>query len=1035
MTLPELCIRRPVFATVLSLVIVLVGLVCFQRLGVRQFPAIDPPVVTVETHYPGASASIIETQVTEVLENSLAGIEGVDYMSSSSREEVSQITLTFLLSRDPGDATSDVRDRVSRVRGALPREVLDPVVQKTEADARPVMWIAIYSDTQAPLALTDYAERYIKDRLAALPGVAYVRVFGAHYSMRLWLDPERLAAYGMTPQDVEDALTRQNVEIPAGRIESRQREFTVTSESDLRTEEQFNNLILRDSGGFLVRLKDVGHAKLGPDNSRFKTRYNGHDCTGLGIIKQATANPLEIAKAARAEMAKVAEGLPSDVHFEIPYDQSLFIRASIDNVYEAISEAVVLVVLIIFFFLRTFRATIIPLVTIPVSLIGACIFMVALGFTINTLTLLAAVLAIGLVVDDAIVMLENVFRHIEAGEPPMQAALKGAREIAFAIIAMTLTLAAVYAPVGFQPGTTGKLFTEFAWTLAGAVLVSGFVALTLTPMMCSKLLVRQEKHGRVYNWIEDFINGITQGYHRLLRSLLEYKLVVLAVGAVVAATGIFLGTQLKRELAPTEDQGLFIGMFQAPEGATLEYTDGYARRLEKIYASVPEINRYFVAVGFPVDVTSGLSFVRVTDWKDRERSIFDITKELQPRMFAGIPGVMAFPITPAAFGVNFLGKPVSVMVLTTDSFESLAAMMEKLVKRVSETPGMQNVEADLKLNKPQLRVEINRDKAAAMGVSPLVVGRALETLLGGRQVTRFKREGQQYDVLVQLQDIDRTNPNDLNRIYVRSQDGHMAGLANLINLRETVAPRDLPHFNQLRAAQISANLAPDSGLATGDGLRIIEQAVHEELPGTVQLDYSGQAREFKTASSGMVFIFSLALIFIFLVLAAQFESFLSPFIIMLTVPLSMAGALSALWLLDLFFHLGWAESGGSNNIYSQVGLVTLIGLITKHGILIVEFGNQLQLSGREKRAAIVEAATLRLRPILMTTGAMVLGAVPLALADGAGAESRKQIGVAIVGGLLVGTLFTLFVIPAVYDLLAGKPRHSEDEEREPVPVK
>ena len=1020
MTLPELCIRRPVFATVLSLAIVLVGLVCFTRLAVRQYPAIDPPVVTVETHYPGASAAIMESQVTEVLENSLAGIEGVDFMSSSSREEVSQITLTFSLSRDPGEATSDVRDRVSRARGQLPRDVLDPVVQKTEADARPVMWIALYSDTIDPLALTDYVERNIKDRLQGLPGVAYVRIFGAHYNMRLWLDPERLAAYGMTPADVEDALTRQNVEIPAGRIESNAREFTVTSQTDLRTEAQFNDLILRDRGTFLVRLKDVGYAKLGADNSRFRTRYNGHPCTGMGLIKQSTANPLEIASAARAEMEKIAAALPGDVKYEIPYDQSLFIRASIDNVYEAIGEAMVLVVLIIFFFLRTFRATLIPLVTIPVSLVGACIFMVALGFTINTLTLLAAVLAIGLVVDDAIVMMENIFRHIEHGLPPAQAALKGAREIGFAIIAMTLALAAVYAPVGFQPGVTGKLFTEFAWTLAGAVLVSGFVALTLSPMMCSLLLRHEPKHGRAYNAIEGFINGMTRGYHNLLARLLDRRALVLGVGFGVAVVGIGIGTTLKHELAPTEDQGLFIGFFQGPEGSTLDYTDSYARKLEKIYSEVPEITKAFVAVGFPVDVTGGISFVRVKPWNERKRSIFEITKELQPKMFGGIPGVMAFPITPGAFGVSPLGKPVSVQIMTTEPYESLARMMGTLVAKVSANPGILNVESDLKLNKPQLRVELNRDKAAAMGVNPLEVGRALETLLGGRQVTRFKREGEQYDVTVQLQNIDRTNPADLNRIYVRAEKGAMVGLANVISMREAVAPRDLAHFNQMRSATLSAS--PGPGVSLGEALKAVEQAVREDLPATVQVDYSGQSREFKSASSGMVFTMALALVFIFLVLAAQFESFLSPFIIMLTVPLSMAGAMMAL-----------KAAGCTNNIYSQVGLVTLIGLITKHGILIVEFSNQLQAAGKTKREAVLEAATLRMRPILMTTGAMVLGAVPLALAHGAGSESRQQIGWAIVGGLLVGTLFTLFVIPAVYDLVARKPR--EEIVEDPVAVK
>jgi multidrug efflux pump len=1018
MQLPEICIRRPVFATVMSLVVVLVGWVCYDRLTTREYPNIDPPVVTVDTLYPGASAAIMESQITQVLEDALAGLEGVDIMTSISREQFSQITLTFLLSRDPESAASDVRDRVARARGALPREVTDPVVQKTEADAQPILYIAFSSERHSRLELTDYADRHVKDRLQSLQGVAFVRVFGQLYNMRLWLDPERLAAYGLTPQDVESALQRQNVEIPAGRIEGVTREFTVTSETDLRTEEQFNDLIIVDRGGFLIRLRDVGYAEIGPGNERFSARFRGDEAIALGIVKQATANPLDVSRLIREEVERVKEALPQGMKVEVAYDSSIFIQASIDNVYRTILEAIVLVVLIIFFFLRNFRATLIPLVTIPVSLIGACIFMVAFGFSINTLTLLAAVLAIGLVVDDAIVMLENIYRHMEKGLSAREAAIKGSREIAFAIVAMTLTLAAVYAPIGFQPGTTGKLFTEFAWTLAGAVLISGFVALTLSPMMCSLLLKHETKHGVVYNGIENFIHALTQGYRRLLGFCLRHKWVPLSIGTAVAASSVLLWNALDRELAPMEDRGIFLGIYVAPEGATLQYTDGYARILESFYEQVPEVNRYFVITGFPV-VTNGISFVRLVDWKERQRSVFEVTQELAPKMFAGAPGVMAFPVTPASLGQSFFGKPVSVVIQTTESYEALAQMMDRLLNRIRETPGFLNPESDLKLNKPQLRIELNRDKAAAMGVNPLEVGRALETMLGGRQVTRFKREGKQYDVLVQLQGVDRSNPADLHRIYVRGDTGNMVGLANVINVQETVAPRELNHFNQLRAATLTANLAPE--LALGDALDKVEQIVRDELPATVQIDYSGQSREFKTASAGMTLIFALALAFIFLVLAAQFESFLSPFIIMLTVPLSVAGALLALNL-----------TGGSNNIYSQVGLVTLIGLITKHGILIVEFANQLQIAGKSKLEAVTEAATLRLRPILMTTGAMVLGAVPLALATGAGAESRQQIGWVIVGGLLVGTLFTLFVIPAVYALIARRPRLADEAQTQPA---
>jgi multidrug efflux pump len=1006
MGLPELCVRRPVFATVLSLVVTLVGIVCAQRLTVREYPNIDPPVVNVETFYPGAAASIVETQVTKVLEDALAGIEGVDVMTSVSREESSQITVTFLLERDPESAASDVRDRVARARGNLPVEVREPVVQKSEADAQPVIFIAFSSDRHDPMDITDFADRRVKDRVQSLPGVAQVRIFGGRrYSMRLTLDPERLASRGLTPADVEDALRRQNVEVPAGRIESSQREFTVSTETDLRTEAQFNDLILFERDGYLVRLSDVGHARIMPDEERFTSRYKGRDAVALAVIKQSTANPLVLSDALMQELPRIRESLPEGMSVELAYDSAMFIRASIRNVFETIAEAVVLVMLIIFLFLRSGRATLIPLVTIPVSLLGACALMLALGFSINTLTLLAAVLAVGLVVDDAIVMLENIYRHIEEGVPPFKAAIQGSREIGFAIVAMTLTLAAVYAPIGFQPGVTGKLFTEFAWALAGAVVVSGFVALTLSPMMCSRLLRHETRHGAVYNSIENFLNGMTRGYTRVLRASLNRRAMMVTLGMLIAIGGGWLFTTLKPELSPTEDRGLIIGVYVAPEGATVHYTDRYARKLEQFYSEVPEINRYFVITGFPV-VTQGISFVRVVDWPLRERSIFEVQKELQPKMFAGAPGVIAFPILPPSLGQSGLSKPISVVVQSTRSYEELQEMMDRLAQRVGNIPGLVNIETDLKLNKPQLRVDLDREKAADMGVSPLDVGRALETLLGGRQVTRFKRGGEEYDVVVKLADIDRNNPRDLNRIYVRGVDGNMVGLANVLSFRESVAPKELNHFNQLRAATLTANLEPT--LTQGEALKLIEQVTREELP-EVQLDYSGSSREFLRSSSGIVLTMALSLIFIYLVLSAQFESFIDPFIILLTVPFAMAGAFLAL-----------ALTGNTWNIYSQVGIVTLIGLISKHGILIVEFANQQQAAGRDKLEAVIHAATLRLRPILMTTGAMVLGAVPLAFADGAGAESRAAIGWCIVGGLLVGTLFTLFVIPTVYVLLARR---------------
>jgi multidrug efflux pump len=1003
MILSDVCIRRPVLATVLSLVVALIGLVAYARLAVREYPNIDPPVVTVDTRYPGASAEIVETQIAQVLEESLAGIEGVRFITSVNRQEQSQITVTFRLGRAPDAAAADVRDRVSRVRNKLPQEIDEPLIQKVEADAQPIIYLAFYSDRHSALEITDHADRHVKDQLQTLPGVAEARLFGdRRYAMRVWLDPERLAAFSVTPQDVEAALRSQNVEVPSGRIESVAREFTVLSETDLRTPAQFENLIIRRDRGYLVRLKDVGRASLGALDERRVARYRGNLTIALGVVKQATANPLDVSLALRREMPRVLATLPEGMKAEIAYDKSEFIEASIKNVRTTVGEAVVLVVAIIFVFLRSFRATLIPLVTIPVSLLGAAALMYALGFSINTLTLLAMVLAIGLVVDDAIVVLENIHRHIENGLSPIEAGFRGAKEIGFAVVAMTLTLAAVYIPIGLMEGTTGRLFTEFAWALAGAVLVSGFVALTLSPMMCSRMLSRETHANRVSTAVGEAIDRLIALYRRSLGYALERRAVVLGIGAAVALGGGALFTQLRSELAPFEDQGVVVTVVVAPEGATIGYTASYIRDIEEIYRTVPEVNRYFVVAGFPT-VAQGIAFVRTVPWEKRKRTQFQIAQSVAPSLFA-IPGVLAFPVHAPPLGQNIRSKPVEFVVLTSQSYEALAGMMDALMARARTYPGLINVESDLKLNAPQIRINVDRDKAAEIGVDVEAIGRTLETMLGGRQVTRFKREGKQYDVVVQVGDLDRRNPDDLSRIHVRARSGEMVPLSGLVRLEERVAPQSLNHFNQLRSATLTATLAP--GFTLGDALAFLEKSADQVLPPTARIDYGGQSREFKESSAGLTMTFALALAFIYLVLAGQFESFTDPFIIMLTVPFSMAGALLALKL-----------AGGTLNIYSQVGLVTLIGLITKHGILIVEFANQIRDKGTGTVAAVIESAALRLRPILMTTGAMVLGAVPLALASGAGAESRRQIGWVIVGGLLVGTLFTLYVVPAVYTLV------------------
>jgi len=1022
MQLPELCIKRPVFATVLSLMIVLIGVISFQRLTVREYPKIDTPVVSVRTVYKGASPQVMESQITQPLEDSISGIEGVRSVKSVSREEVSQITVEFVLERNVDAASNDVRDRVARVRAVLPAAADDSVVSKIEADAQAILWMRLSSEKHSQLELSDYADRYVADRMKTLPGVASVIIGGERrYAMRLWIDRDRLAAYGLTPVDIENGLRRQNVEIPSGRIESSQREFTVLTEADLRTPAQFDDMILTEVRGYPVRLRDVGRAELGALDERNRLRVNGNPAVGLGVVKQSTANTLSVANAAKQEMKRLQGVLPAGMLLQVAFDSSVFIERSIEGVYRTMAEAVLLVMLVIFVFLRSFRATLIPFVTIPVSLIGAFFFLFLMGFSVNVLTLLGLVLAIGLVVDDAIVVLENCHRHIELGKEPRQASIDGSREIAFAVVAMSLTLAAVFAPLGFMTGNTGRLFTEFALTVAAAVAVSGVVALTLTPMMCSKILKAHESHGRLYQAMERFFQAMNAFYRRSLGVVLARWWVVALVFALVSASAALLYRSLKSELSPLEDRGFFLALVVAPEGASLDYTDGYMREMEGMFAKVPEIKSYFtvVAPGLerPNPVNFGIAFSQLAPWEERSRKTQQITAELGPKFF-GMPGVLAFPVNPPSLGQSFRNPPVQ-FVVQANSYEALEKMTDALVARARQSKALANPDTDLRLNKPQLAVEIDREKAASMGIDVETIGRTLETMLGGRQVTRFKKEGKQYDVIVQLEAKDRDTPTDLTSIFVRARDGRLVQLSNLVQLRETVGPKELNHFNRLRAAILSANVTP--GYTLGEALQTLEAAAREVLDASARTELDGPSREFKESGAALLVTFVLALAFIYLVLAAQFESFRSPFVIMLTVPLAMTGALAALKL-----------SGGTLNVYSQIGLVMLIGLITKHGILIVEFANQLREKGMRAADAVIEAATLRLRPILMTTGAMVLGALPLALATGAGAEARQPIGWVIVGGLALGTVFTLYVIPTAYLLLSGEHRRTAVPEHAPA---
>ena len=925
MRISETSIRRPVFATVMSLLLVLVGLVSFGKLSLREYPRIDEPVVTVSTRLVGASSEVIETQVTKPLEDSIAGIDGVDILTSISRSEQSQITVRFKLEKNPDDAAADVRDRVSRVRGRLPAAVDEPVVAKVEADATPTIWLAFTSDTLDPLQITDLVNRVVKPRLQTVPGVADVQIGGDRkYSMRVWLDADRLAAYKLTVQDVEDALRRQNLEVPAGRIESQQREFNVTARTDLNTVPQFGEVALKQVNGFTVRLKDVARIEEAAASERSRVRLNGVPSVSLGVIRQATANPLEVSAGVRAMLPRLQQDLPDAIRVMPANDNSIFIDRSIKSVYTTIAEAVVLVALVVFVFLRTLRASVIPLVTIPVSLIVAFALMAAAGFTVNTLTLLALVLAIGLVVDDAIVVLENIFRHIEEGLEPFQAALKGAKEIGFAVVAMTLTLAAVFAPLAFTPGRTGRLFTEFALTLAGAVIVSGFVALTLTPMMCSKLLRHNPKPTRFDQGMERVLVWISDRYASLLRFALRQRWLVVLVMLASGGYSWWLFSHAKSELAPLEDRGVIFMPVSAPDGSTLEFTSRYLDAIERITSGYPEFDRRFLFAGGST-VSQATAIMRTVDWADRSISTQELARKLQPQL-AGLPGITVFPVTPPSLGQGFRERPINYVIVTSDSYANLARVTQEFMAALAKNPGFVQPDNDLRLNKPEVFLEVDRERAADLGVSVDQVARTVETMLGGRNVTRYKRDAEQYDVIVQTDAAGRTTPEHIEKLFVRGRNDTMIPLASLVKVREAVSPRELNHFNQRRSVSITANLAP--GYALGEALAFMDKTASEILPMGYATELNGVSREYKSSSGALGVVFVLALLFIFLVLAAQLESFIDHFVIML--------------------------------------------------------------------------------------------AVPLALATGAGAESRQQIGWVIVGGMSFGTLLTIFVVPTMYTLFARK---------------
>jgi len=1010
MKLSHTSIRRPVFASVMSLTIVLFGIIAYTRLPIREYPDIDPPIISVISLYRGASASVVETEITNLLEEQFATLEGVKTITSSSREQGSVITIEFELNRNVDEAANDVRDRVSRVRGSLPREIDDPIVSKVDANAQPIVWIALYSTKHNGLELTDVADRILKERIQRLSGVGSVIIGGERrYAMRVWLDPLRMAAHNLTTRDVEDAIRRENAEIPAGRVEGHEREFAVRTRGELASPEEFGAIIVTGSETGTVRLRDIAEVTVGAEDERTVARYNGESAVGLGIVKQSRASTVDVATEIRAALPELEQLLPGGMKLSVAYDSSTFIVESIDQVIETLLIAMCLVVLVVFVFLKSLRATAIPSLAIPISIMGALAAAYFAGFTINILTLLALVLAIGLVVDDAIVVLENIYRHMEMGKSRMQAALDGSKEIGFVVIATTIALVAVFVPLAFLTGSVGRLFNEFGISLAVAVLVSGFVALTLTPMLSSRML--RPLHGTGTGWaaqsFDRFFEWLNAVYERTVRTALRYRWLTIAGAATAIIISVLLFRNIPSELVPVEDRGIGFGIVIAPEGATLDYTDRYMRQIESRLLALPERRGLFTAVGLgfggPGRVTNGILFLALKPRNERERSQQEIVQQLFPALIS-IPGVLAFVINPPSLGGRFSSNPVEY-VLQAESYEALSQGLGIMMAEASKLGYLINLDSDLRLNKPQLDITIDRERAAGLGASVTEIGTTLETFLGGRVVTNFKRGTKQYDVILQTRSSARSTPDAINEIYIRGSGG-LVQLANVIKIHETVAPKELNHYNRVRSATISASLAP-GGVSLGQALSDLDRIASDKLPAGMKREFAGQSLEFKSSSSTLYLMFLLAVVFIYLVLAAQFESFVHPFTILLSVPLAVFGALVTLFLF-----------GQTLNIYSQIGLIMLIGLVTKNSILIVEFSNQLRAQGTETTKAVLQAAVIRLRPILMTSLATVFGVLPIALGLGAGSESRRPLGLAVVGGMLFSTFLTLVLVPVVYTLLA-----------------
>lgn len=1011
MILTDLSVKRPVFASVISLLLVAFGLVSFDKLPLREYPNIDPPVVSIDTNYRGASAAVVESRITQLIEDRISGVEGIRHVSSSSSDGHSSVTLEFDISRNIEDAANDVRDRISGLLDNLPDEADPPEVQKANGSDEVIMWLNLVSDQMTTLELTDYTNRYLSDRFSVVDGVARMRIGGGKvYAMRVWLDRQALASRSLTVADVEAALRAENVELPAGSIESKERHFTVRLERGYRTAEDFANLVItQGEDGYLVKLSDVARVEIGSDEERIMFRGNKEAMIGLGVSKQSTANTLEVARAVNALVDKINPTLPAGMSIKRSYDSSVFIEASIKEVYQTLFTAMILVIIVIYLFLGSVRAMLIPAITVPVSLLGTFIVLYALGYTINLLTLLAMILAIGMVVDDAIVMLENIYRRIEEGDSPLKAAFLGAREVAFAVIATTLVLVAVFMPITFLEGDLGKLFKEFAVTMSAAVLFSSLVALTLTPMMCSKLLKPSSQDSWLVRKVDGIMTKVSNRYQLSLKSAMAHPILMSILVLVALGSSVYLVQKVPQEFAPQEDRGSLFLMVNGPQGASYEYIESYMNEVENRLMPLVEtgdIKRLLIRAprgfGRAADFSNGMAIIVLEDWGKR-RPVKEVIVDINKRL-ANLAGVQAFPVMRQAFGRG-VGKPVQ-FVIGGPSYEDLARWRDIMMQKAAQNPKLLGLDHDYKETKPQLRVVIDRDRAASLGVSISNIGRTLESMLGSRLVTTFMRDGEEYDVIVEGERDNQNTAADLQNIYVRSERSQeLIPLSNLVTVEEFADASSLNRYNRMRAITIEASL--EDGYSLGEALDYMNQLARTYLPAEAVISYKGQSLDYQESGSSMYFVFILALGIVFLVLAAQFESYIHPVVIMLTVPLATVGALIGLWL-----------TGQSLNIYSQIGIIMLVGLAAKNGILIVEFANQLRDKGVDFDKAIIQASAQRLRPILMTGITTAAGAVPLVLAVGAGAETRFVIGVVVLSGILLATLFTIFVIPAAYGLFA-----------------